>query len=426
MGSDLVSPLGPLPPGWRLAELRELATKIGSGATPRGGESVYLEERSRFALVRSQNVHDRRFDDSSLAFISDSHARELRGAELQPGDLLLNITGDGITFARACIVPQAILPACVNQHVSIIRLRPDVCMPGYLLAYLTHPEIKIYMESFNAGGSRRAITKGNIESFHIPIPPIAQQGRISDILGSLDDKIELNHRMNQTLEAMARTIFKSWFVDFEAVGSASVGWRNSTIGNEVVVLGGSTPSTTEARYWGGAFNFLTPRDMSSLVDPVILETERTITAEGLSQVSSGLLEPGTVLLSSRAPIGYLALAGIPVAVNQGFIAMVCDRDLPNYYVLQWVRHNMVTIIGNANGTTFLEISKKNFRPIEVLVPPREILDRFVSLVRPLYERITSNLRESKTIATIRDTLLPKLLSGEIRIKQAEKIVGEVA
>ena len=232
--------------------------------------------------------------------------------------------------------------------------------------------------------------------------------------------------MSQTLEEMAHAIFKSWFVDFEAVGSASVDWRNSTIGNEVTVLGGSTPSTTEASYWGGKFHFVTPRDMSNLVDSIILETERTITAEGLSQISSGLLMPGTVLLSSRAPIGYLAMTEIPVAVNQGFIAMVCDRDLPNYYVLQWARHNMGTIIGNANGTTFLEISKKNFRPIEVLVPPGEVLDRFVGLVRPLYERITSNLRESKTLAAIRDALLPKLLSGEIRVKQAEKIVGEIA
>jgi type I restriction enzyme, S subunit len=222
---------------------------------------------------------------------------------------------------------------------------------------------------------------------------------------------------------MARAIFKSWFVDFDVIVSAPLNWRNSAIGNEVTVLGGSTPSTTEARYWGGRFNFLTPRDMSRLVDSIILETERAITAEGLSQISSGLLGPGTVLLSSRAPIGYLAITEVPVAVNQGFIAMVCDRDLPNYYVLQWARHNMDVIIGNANGTTFLEISKKNFRPIGVLVPPREILDRFVDLVRPLYKRIAANLRESKTLTDLRDALLPKLLSGEVRVKQAEKIVG---
>ena len=227
MDSNLASPLGPLPAGWRLVALKDLATKIGSGATPKGGESVYLKKRSKFALVRSQNVYDRSFDDSSLAFISDFHAHELRGAEIKNGDLLLNITGDGVTFARSCLVPQAILPACVNQHVAIIRLQDDACLPGYLLSYLTHPEIKGYIESFNAGGSRRAITKGNIESFLVPIPPLSQQMIISKVLGALDDKIELNRRMNQTLEDMARAIFKSWFVDFDPVREGHPLFANS-------------------------------------------------------------------------------------------------------------------------------------------------------------------------------------------------------
>jgi type I restriction enzyme S subunit len=206
-----------------VARLRDLTTKIGSGATPLGGEDSYLDRRQQYALVRSQNVFDRRFESAGLAFISDEQAARLGGVTLEAGDLLLNITGDGVTFARACEVPRDVLPACVNQHVSIIRANRAVVEPGYILSYLTHPAIKSYIESFNAGGSRRAITKGHIESFVVPFPPLPEQRAIARILGTLDDKIGLNRRMSETLESMARALFKSWFVDFDPIRAKAEG-----------------------------------------------------------------------------------------------------------------------------------------------------------------------------------------------------------
>lgn len=142
-----------LPTGWRIARLGSFCTKIGTGATPRGGQEVYLNRRVSHALIRSQHVFDRYFDTCGL-----------RSAEVQSGELL-NITGDGVTFGRACLVPDSILPACVNQHVSILRTDRAQCLPGYFLSFLTHSATKGYIDSFNAGGSRRAITKGHIESF---------------------------------------------------------------------------------------------------------------------------------------------------------------------------------------------------------------------------------------------------------------------
>jgi type I restriction enzyme S subunit len=154
----------------------------------------------------------------------------------------------------------------------------------------------------------------------------------------------------------------------------------------------------------------------------LLDTERSITELGLRQISSGLLPSGTVLLSSRAPIGYLALAEIPLAINQGFIAMVCGDALPNHYVLHWARANMDAIKARANGTTFLEISKASFRPMLVLKPDLAVLARFTAVADALHQRIVSNLRESRSLAAIRDTLLPKLLSGEVRVGEAERLV----
>jgi type I restriction enzyme S subunit len=262
------------------------------------------------------------------------------------------------------------------------------------------------------------MTQGGLKMVRASVPPPAEQRAIASVLGSLDDKIELNRRMNETLEALAQSLFKSWFVD--ATQSAlPKGWRESTIGEEVRVVGGSTPSTTKPEFWeGGTHHWATPKDLSNLNSPVLLETERKITDAGIQQISSGLLPVGTVLLSSRAPIGYLVIAEVPVAVNQGFIGMICDGSLPNHYVRLWTKANKDAIEGRANGTTFMEISKGNFRPIPVIVPPKPILDDFQKQVEPLHRRVVSNLKESRTLAALRDALLPKLLSGELRVSPA--------
>src|SRR5262249_21160238 len=147
-----------------------------------------------------------------------------------------------------------------------------------------------------------------------------------------------------------------------------------------------------------------------------------ITDKGLTCISSGLLPAGTVLMSSRAPIGYLAITQIPVAVNQGFIAMKCRRDLPNYYVLHWARENMDEIVAHANGTTFLAISKRTFRPIRPFALLPNVPKRFAELAEPLYQRMAVNLRESVELWKVRDTLLPKLLSGELRVPDGGRMV----
>lgn len=281
-------------------------------------------------------------------------------------------------------------------------------------------------------------------------PPHSEQRAIAHILGSLDDKIEFNRRRNETLEAMARALFKDWFVDFGPVRAKMEGrepylpadiwqlfpdrldgegkpegWWCSTIGGEVTVCGGSTPSTKEPAFWeGGEYYWATPKDLSALKFPILLNTDRRITSAGLEKISSGLLPVGTVLLSSRAPIGYLAITEVPTAINQGFIAMKCDGVLPSVFVLLWCRENMDIVLGNANGSTFQEISKSNFRPIPVVMPPAPILNEFRARAEPLYHYIVENERESHTLAQLRDTLLPKLISGELRVKDAERFIKE--
>jgi type I restriction enzyme S subunit len=189
-------------------------------------------------------------------------------------------------------------------------------------------------------------------------------------------------------------------------------------------MGGNTPSTKDADYWDGKCAFATPKDLSNLNAPLLLATERHLTEAGVNRVSSGLLPSGTVLMSSRAPIGYVAISSIPVCVNQGFAAMVCRRSIGPIYAYFWTLFSMDEIKSRASGSTFPEISKGAFREIKFVRPPRLLSDTFEKWAAPLFDRISINLHNSRALSQTRDLLLPKLMSGEISIKDAEKHVGE--
>ena len=290
------------------------------------------------------------------------------------------------------------------------------------------------------------VNRNDLHRILVLLSPLDDQRAIAGVLGALDDKIEQNRRTARALERLARTIFRAWFVDFEPVkakaagatsfpsmpqavfdalptrfvdseiGPVPEGWEVKGIGDVVTTKGGGTPSTKNPEYWdGGEHCWATPKDMSRLSHPVLLDTDRRITAAGVNSISSGMLPVGTVLMSSRAPVGYLAIARVPTAINQGFIAMVCDGPLPPTYVLSWALTSMDAIQAHASGTTFPEISKKNFRPLPVVVPIGDVIAAYQKTSDPLFDLLTACVKESLQLAQVRDYLLPQLLSGTVRV-----------
>ena len=182
----------------------------------------------------------------------------------------------------------------------------------------------------------------------------------------------------------------------------------------VTVKGGSTPSTLNPEYWNGKNNWATPKDLSHLKSPVLLNTERRITDSGVKQISSGILPVGTLLLSSRAPIGYLAINQIPVSINQGFIA-IQGKSVSNLFMLFWLQRNMDLVKGRANGSTFQEISKSNFKEIILTIPDPELLKRFDNIAGLIIERIAAITKQNQILTEIRDLLLPKIITGRIKV-----------
>ncbi len=358
---------------------------------------------------------------------------------------------DDVILSRRCNPGEtAVAPAgaefALGQNLVLLRSDGTRVYPPFLRWLVRGPQWWEQIGKFNnVGAVFDSLRCADVPEFELSIPPLAEQRAIAHILGTLDDKIELNRRMSETLEAMARALFRSWFVDFDPVrakaegrdtglpqaiadlfpsrfvdselGEIPEGWQVGPIGEIADVVGGTTPSTKEPVYWlDGTHAWATPKDLAGARFPVLLETERRLSDAGLARVGSGLLPTGTILLSSRAPIGYLTVAEIPVAINQGFIAMTARAGTSNLFLLLWCSSAHEAIVSRANGSTFLEISKANFRPIPVVTPPPAVMRAFETASRSLYRRLVTCERESRTLAALRDSLLPKLVSGELRLR----------
>lgn len=429
---------GELPEGWTWSRLDDTCEGVFDCAhsTPK------LAETGPF-VVRTQDIATGVFSIEQAGRVTEETYAE-RTARVRPsaGDLLYS--REGTYFGIAAEVPPN-TRVCLGQRIVLIRPDRRRVDFRFLRHWLNSPVMAAHIHGYRDGTVAERLNLPTIRALPVLIPPLPEQQGIATVLGALDDKIELNHRMNTTLEAMAQALFQSWFVDFDpvrakldgrrpaglddataglfpasfqdsAAGHIPEGWSVEPVGEIVDCVGGGTPSTAVAEYWErGTHHWATPKDLSALQAPVLLETARKLTDAGIARISSGLLPAGTLLLSSRAPVGYLAIAAMAVAINQGFIALKCNSRASNFFMLNWCRTNMAEIESRATGTTFAEISKQNFRPLRVVLPPVELMSTFTERVAPLYGQITANLRQSQTLAALRDSLLPKLLRGELRV-----------
>ncbi|MBE0524339.1 MAG: restriction endonuclease subunit S [Methanosarcinales archaeon] len=248
----------------------------------------------------------------------------------------------------------------------------------YSLDFIYYLLKTIGLEELNEDSAVPGLNRNTAYSQNILLPPLPEQRAIASVLSSLDDKIDLLHRQNQTLEAMAETLFRQGFVE-----EADEGWEEGVLNDVISVKGGTTPSTKKSEYWDGDIYWTSPRDLSNHTSVFIFDTGRKITERGLAQIGSGLLPIGTVLLSSRAPIGYLAITEIPLAINQGYIAIVCDKMVSNYFIYLWCKANMDGIKNQGNGSVFQEIAKSVFKEISITIPLLLSLDDFDKTVNPI-------------------------------------------
>ncbi len=391
---------------WLTFRLGDVCSKIGSGATPRGGSGVYLDHGD-IALIRSQNIYNDGFHHDGITYLTQRHAAELANVEVAEHDVLLNITGDSV--ARSCQVDASVLPARVNQHVAIIRSDPSLLWPRFLRYYLVSPAMQAEMLSLaGAGATRNALTKGMIESVDVAAPAdIDEQRAIAQILGMLDDKIELNRRMNETLEALAQALFKFWFIDATETGFPE-GWREGTLGGVAENMRrtvGADQIDSSTPYIGLEHMPRRCIALSEWKNSDELESNKFAFRRG--EILFGKLRP------------YFHKVG--VAPLDG----VCSTDIlvmrpkePEWFGFVLGHTSSIELVNHVDAaSTGTKMPRTNWNDIaryEILLPPKRVAAAFTEKVEPLIERIIANIHESRTLAVLRNLLLPKLMSGELR------------
>ncbi|MBK8291017.1 MAG: restriction endonuclease subunit S [Flammeovirgaceae bacterium] len=357
-------------------------------------------------VIAVQDIGDNKLIYHKFVYVNQETAERLKRYRVLENDIIFGRKG---AVERRALIKKA--ESGWLQGSDCIRLRVDSSIDAKFISYqLGSSYHRDWLMQHATGATMPSLNQDVLKLLPLKIPPLAKQKEISDILDSIDKKIDLLHRQNKILEQLAETLFRQWFVE-----EAEESWEVGKLDDVISVKGGTTPSTSQPEFWNGHIHWTSPRDLSSASSIFLFDTERKITEKGLAQIGSGLLPVGTVLLSSRAPIGYLTITEIPVAINQGYIAIVCDKLVSNYFIFLWCRANMDTIENAGNGSVFQEISKASFKNLELVIPPNDKLKLFNKEIEPLFQKLKYNTIQIHTLTQLRDTLLPKLMSGEARI-----------
>lgn len=287
-----------------------------------------------------------------------------------------------------------------------------------------HPKWAYYsllITDINGLASGSAIPSTTREDFYalpVRLPSLKEQEAVAGVLSALDDKIARNTALAETADELARALFS------ESVRGIKV--SDKTFDDVATVGGGGTPSSRMPEYWGGDIRWATPTDVTALEGPYLFDTERRISEPGLASCSSRLYPAGSILMTSRATIGAFALAQEATAVNQGFIVVVPGGDVPAMWLFHEMRSRVPEFTSMANGATFLELSRGNFKKFGVRLAEPEVMARFDERARALHDRAAAALKENTRLKVTRDALLPGLMSGKLRVRDAERVAEEVA
>ena len=356
------------------------------------------------------------------------------------------------------ITTEAPLGEVAQLHGDLVALAQRLITLRGKRGMLDNTFLKYLMQSTFVQGQLKARASGTtvvgikqreLRKVLLTLPPHDEQRAIAEILGSLDDKIELNRRMNRALEAMARAIFKAWFIDFEPVkakaagatsfrgmpqgvfdqlpnqltdselGPIPEGWNVVALSDLVELIGGGTPKRKVAEYWGGSISWFSVRDAPAEHDVWVIDTEERITEAGVENSSAKVMREGTTIISARGTVGRLALTAVPMAMNQSCYGIQGVDTAGDFFVYFTLYHAVVELQQRTHGSVFDTITRKTFDALQRVRPQPELLEAFEDAVTPFLHFMRNNLFETHVLAGIRDALLPKLISGKIRVPAGE-------
>jgi type I restriction enzyme S subunit len=390
-------------PQWPLKRLKDITSKIGSGATPRGGKNSYLS--SGISLIRSLNVYDFTFEENDLAFISEAQAAELSNVIVQPDDILLNITGASV--ARCCLTDPEFLPARVNQHVAIVRVRPEIANARFVLYCINSRHFKSHLLALAQGGAtREALTKTTIEDFEVLQPPLPIQRRIAGILSAYDELIENSQRRIKILESMARALYREWFVHFRFPGHESVPRVPSPLGD--IPQGWEVKSLFALTKVNYGKNLPTKKLADDGAYPVYGA------AKIIGRYTEYTREQRTIICGCRGSVGEMQITQPQCYVTNN--SFTFDPTHPDTFF--WLFHTLKErglrdVVG---GAAQPQITLDGISSVELVTPPLPLRTRFQRTVTTMFEQAWTLDSQTQNLRRTRDLLLPRLLSGQIDVE----------
>ncbi|MCY3883639.1 MAG: restriction endonuclease subunit S [Gammaproteobacteria bacterium] len=433
---------------WNAVTIAEIAEKVGMGPF---GSSIKVETfvPNGVPIISGQHLHGSRLDDSQgYNFITEVHARHLANANVQKGDVILTHAGN---IGQVAYIPDRSQynKYVISQRQFYLRCDQSKVIPEYVTAYFNSPEgrHKLLANASQVGVPAIAQPVSYLRTIDIPLPSLNEQRAIAHILGTLDDKIELNQRMNETLESMAYAIFKDWFIDFGLVrakmerrltefpreitelfpdsldhSGMPVGWSKVPLKKIGSIVTGKTPSTRKPNYFGNSMPFLKIPDMRKRI--YVLRTSVGLSDEGVYTQANKTVPAGSISVSCIATPGLVVLNHRATQTNQQ-INTVVPSDLKQSHFVFWSCRQLANLvkIGGVGGSVFQNMNKKTFENLEFVYPGKKIARIFSRHVSKLHERILAGEHEIDTLTQLRQTLLPKLISGEIRVTDAESGSG---
>ena len=426
--------------GWDLLPLEDLVAVLMDrrGVTPIKLGSDFQSAGHR--VISAKLIKNGRVELSAdqPRFVNESIYRKW-----MPGPLLAD---DVILTSEAPIGEVAYISKshswCLGQRLFGIRTKKDKLHGRFLYYALKSDSVRDEMLSRATGTTAQGIRQSELRRIRIPLPPLSEQRAIASILGTLDDKIELNRQMNRTLEQMAQALFQSWFVDFDPVwakkegrqpvgmdadtaalfpdefeeselGLIPKGWEVEAFSSNIDILSGGTPVTKVPEYWNGKIPWVSIVDTAP--GPYIINTKKTVTPLGVAESSTTILPAETVVITARGTVGQTVLMAYPMAMNQSCYGLRGKKNVGQLYLLHQTRNLIERLKSNVHGSVFDTITRDTFNSLTVVLPPKFLMQSYEQFVRPMFNLIRSNEEQTVTLGHLRDTLLPKLLSGELRV-----------
>ncbi len=396
--------------GWKTTTLGDMTEVVTKGTTPSTLGEGFTTQGVNF--IKSEAVsYDGKINKSTFVYISYGMHEKLKRSQLKENDILFSMAG--IFLGKTGLVTKEMLPANTNQAIAIIRVNQNLAIPRFVHYFLRQKSTIEYVNNISGQSAQPNINFQEIKSIELALPSIEEQKAIAAVLSSLDDKIDLLHRQNSTLEAMAETLFRQWFVE-----EAPEDWVRKPIGEVLTTVLGGTPSTTKPEFWNGSVPWINSGEINKFR---ILEATKFISELGLKKSNAKLLPIGTTVVAiTGATLGQVSLLEIETCANQSVIGIIPSEQLPKEYVFLWIKLKIEEIILNETGGAQPHINKNDINNTEILIPPSDLLSEKNKIFEAWFCKIRSNVFQIRTLERLRDNLLPKLMSGEVRVKHSRK------